>query len=196
MLSQLGYLALPGELVEKLYDGQRLTPAELALSEGVPLVANKLLGHIPRLEPVLQILNAVTASDAEIASLGEGTVGLGARMPGLVLQYDTVVAQGLSSDVAMQTVRVKSARHGAALVEQSAALVGAAAGAAEIREIPLRMVQPGMTVIHDLRTPQGTLLIPRGFEVSESFLQRLRNFGSHILAEKVKVIVHGPAPAR
>jgi len=58
-----------------------------------------------------------------------------------------------------------------------------------IREMPLRVVQPGMTLMHDLRTPLGTLLVPRGFEVTETFLQRIVNFGPGILAEKVQVLV-------
>ena len=190
MLSQLGYVSLPVELVEKLYYGEKLTPEEMTLSEGVPKVANNLLGHIPRLEPVLQILNAVTASDQQLARLGDGTIGLGAKILAITLQYDTLVAQGHNSAAAIQTVRGKSDRYGAALVEKFAKLVGAGPDIDEIRELPLRMVRPGMTIMNDLRTHQGTLLVPRGFEVSESFLQRLHNFGSGILEERVKVMVH------
>jgi response regulator RpfG family c-di-GMP phosphodiesterase len=192
MLSQLGYVSLPVELVEKLYYGEKLTPEEVTLSEGVPQVADKLLGHIPRLEPVLQILNAVTASDQQLARLGDGTIGLGARILAITLHYDTLVAQGHGSAEAVQTVRQKSERYGTTLVEKFATLVGVGASVDEIRELPLRMVQPGMTIMNDLRTHQGTLLVARGFEVSESFLQRLHNFGSGILEERVKVVVHAP----
>jgi len=56
MLSQLGYLSLSVGLAEKLYYGQRLTTEEQQLADAVPQVAQRLLSHIPRLEPVLQIL--------------------------------------------------------------------------------------------------------------------------------------------
>lgn len=189
MLSQLGYLSLPVELVEKLYYGERLTQEEKVLAEGVPTVAGKLLGHIPRLEPVLQILSAVSASDEQLKALGDGTIGLGARMLSIALDYDTLVVQGHSTDVAVQTLRSKANRYGEPLLEKFASHMGAAAGTAEIREMPLRLVQPGMIVMDDLRTHMGTLLVPRGFEVSETFLERLRNFGTGILAEKVRVRV-------
>lgn len=192
MLSQLGYLTLPVELVEKLYYGERLTEEEKVLAEGVPQVANKLLGHIPRLEPVLQILGAVSATDAQLKALGDGAIGIGARILSMVLEYDTLVSQGHSTDVSVQTLRSRAQRYGAALLEKFASHLGAAAGTSEIREIPLRLVQPGMTIMDDLRTHMGTLLVPRGYEVSETFLERLRNFGSTILAEKVRVMV--PAP--
>jgi response regulator RpfG family c-di-GMP phosphodiesterase len=189
MLSQLGYLSLPVELVEKLYYGERLTPEERVLADGVPLVANKLLDHIPRLEPVVQILGAINASNEALRALGDGTIGLGARLLSLVLDFDTLVTQGHSSDVAMQTVRGKAARYGEPLIEKFGKLIGAAAGANEMREMPLRLVQPGMTIMDDIRTHMGTLLVPRGFEITETFLQRLHNFGASILAEKVKVLV-------
>ena len=189
MLSQLGYLSLPVELVEKLYYGERLTSEESELAKGVPEVAHKLLGHIPRLEPIMQILSAVTYSADQLRVLGEGTIGLGARILGIVLDYDTLVTQGHTSDVAVQTLRANSTRYGSQWIEKFAALVGAGSGTSEIREIPLRMVQPGMTIMHDLRTHLGTLLVPRGFEVSEPFLERLKNFGAGILNEKVKVLV-------
>src|ERR1700683_3777596 len=64
MLSQIGYISLPIELVEKLYYGKRLTPEERVLADGAPLVAQKLLGRIPRLEPVMEILAAVRKGDA------------------------------------------------------------------------------------------------------------------------------------
>ena len=40
----------------------------------------------------------------------------------------------------------------------------------------------------DLRTSVGTLLVPKGFEVTETFLERMRNFGSGILQERVRVM--------
>jgi response regulator RpfG family c-di-GMP phosphodiesterase len=189
MLSQMGYLSLPVELVEKLYYGAKLTPEEQILADAVPEVAGKLLNHIPRLEPVLQILNAIRYSEQQLKQLGDGTIGLGARILLLVLDYDTLVTQGYSNDVAMQTVRGKSSRYGDSLVEKFAAHMGAGSANNEIREIPLRAVQPGMMIIDDLRTHLGTLLVPRGLEVSETFLARLHNFGSTILDEKVKVMV-------
>ena len=189
MLSQIGYLSLPVELVEKLYYGEHLTPEEQTLSEGVPEVASKLLGHIPRLEPVMQILNAVTANDAELRMLGEGTIGLGARILQMTLEFDSLRAQGHSVTVAIKTVRGKSARFGEALVEKFAMLVGGAGGRSEVKEMPLKFVRAGMIIMDDLCTHTGTLLVPRGFEVSETFLARLHNFGSGMLAEKVRVLV-------
>jgi CheY-like chemotaxis protein len=189
MLSQLGYLSLPTQLVEKLYYGERLTLEEKTLAGGVTEVAMKLLGNIPRLEPVLQILEALRWKDEQIARLGDGTVGIGTRILGLVLEYDSLVAQGHSMDVAVQTLRRRNSRFGTRLVEQFAAHLGAGSGANELRELSLRSVLPGMIIMQDVRTQAGTLLVARGFEVSSTFLERIHNFGPDLLGETIKVMI-------
>jgi hypothetical protein len=50
---------------------------------------------------------------------------------------------------------------------------------------------PGMVFLDELRTSVGTLLVPKGFEVTEPFLERVRNFGPNILQEKVRVTLRG-----
>jgi len=35
----------------------------------------------------------------------------------------------------------------------------------------------------------GTLLVPRGFEVTDTFLEKVRNFSEGMLTEKIKVLV-------
>lgn len=188
MLSQLGYISLPVELVEKLYYGERLSPEEKTLADGTAKVASKLLGRIPRLDPVLQILDTVNGQ-GDGSPLVEGMVRLGANILKMALDYDALIAQGHTSSVAVQTLRSQSKSYDAQLVEQFADFVGAGASRNEVRELPLRVVTPGMTFLEDVRTHMGTLLVPKGFEVTEAFLERMRNFGSGMLSDKVKVLV-------
>jgi len=189
MLSQIGYLSLPAELVEKLYYGETLTAEEKTLASGVPDVVSSLLENVPRLEPVIQILIALHWTDEQIARLGDGTIGLGTRILGLVLEYDTLVTQGHAVDIAIQTLKARASRFGESLIDQFATHVGARSSIKELREMPLRVVQPGMTIMQDIRTHMGTLLVARGFEVTSLFLERARNFGPDLLNESVRVLV-------
>jgi len=189
MLSQIGYISLPIELVEKLYYGKRLTPEERILADGAPLVAQKLLGRIPRLEQVMEILAASRQSKIE---LPEGLVKLGASVLRLVLEYDAQIAQGHSSEVALSSIRAQAGRFDSKLLESLESLVGLASGAPEVKEVAVGKVTPGMVFMDDLYTHVGTLLVPKGFEVTEAFLERARNFGPGILQEKVRVL----APAK
>ena len=187
MLSHIGYLSLPGDLVDKLYNGETLTPVEKTLAEGVPEVAMTLLENIPRLDPVMQILAAMRWTDEQIMRLGDGTIGLGTRILCLILEYDVLITQGHATDVAVQTLRRRASRFGEDLIEKFAHYLGAGSGKAEARQMALKAVQPGMVIMQDIRTQMGTLLVARGFEVSSAFLERSRSFGPDLLNEIVKV---------
>jgi response regulator RpfG family c-di-GMP phosphodiesterase len=162
MLSQIGYIALPNELVEKLYYGKRLSAEERTLVDAAPQVAQKLLKHIPRLDPVIAILSASRALNADPS---ESLVKSGAQVLRLVFEYDAHCA----------------------LLETLEGLVGVGLQAEEIAEVAVGRVTVGMVFQDDLRTAVGAVLIPKGFEVTEAFLERLRNFGPAIVQEKVRV---------
>jgi len=190
MLSQIGYISLPIELVEKLYYGKRLTPEERVLADGAPLVAQKLLGRIPRLEPVMEILAAIRQSKLEMP---DGLVKLGADILRLVLDYDAQIVQGHSANVALSSIRAQTGRFDHKLVENLVSLVGLAVGTPDVKEVPVGRLTSGMVFMDDLYTHVGTLLAPKGFEVTETFLERARNFGPGILQEKVRILAH-PQP--
>jgi response regulator RpfG family c-di-GMP phosphodiesterase len=191
MLSQIGYVSLPVELCEKLYYGHRLTPEESTLAEGVPQIATNLLQHIPRLEPVTQVLTALQWRDEQIMRLGDGTIGMATRILAMVLEYDGLITRGVAISSAVKTMHERVGRYGAELLEKFAAYVGSGSSKAELRELPLREVQSGMVMMQEVRTDEGTLLAPRGLEIGPAFLERMRTFGPGLLAEQVKVLVPG-----
>jgi response regulator RpfG family c-di-GMP phosphodiesterase len=192
LLSQVGYLSLPPELVYKLYYGEPVTTEEARLASAVPSVAIKLLEHIPRLEPVMQILAALTLNERQLAHLGDGTIGLAAKVLGLVLEYDVLTARGQPVDVALKALRDRAGHYGASLIEKFASHLGAAASPSDTRLLPLQHVRPGMIMAQDVRTHTGTLIVPRGFVVTLAFLEKVANFGPDLMAEKVEVCVGSP----
>lgn len=185
MLSQIGYISLPVELVEKLYYGKRLDPEERVLADGAPQVAQKLLRRIPRLEPVLEILSAIQKSEN---TLPEGLIKQGATILSIVVEYDALIAQGHAVDGAIQKLRANQSRYDLKVVNVLESLLGGGVGAQEACEIMVSNIKPGMVFIDDLYTHIGTLLVPKGFEVTEAFLERAQNFGPGILQEKVRVM--------
>lgn len=188
MLSQIGYLSLPSELVEKIYYGENLTPEERILSGGVPKVAGNLLRHIPRLEPVVEILEALNDAGQPVGHLDSSTA-TAARILRLVIDYDGLISQGHTPDESAQLMQSRADRYGARLLKDFATYLGTSSGEMQVIEVPLRHVSPGMTILQDVRTELGMLLVARGFEVSERFVERIKNFGPGLLAEKVAVRV-------
>ena len=187
LLSQLGYASLPAALMDKLYNGGKLTLEEQTKVNAVPDMANKLLEHIPRLEPVIQILAALKWSDAQIAALGEGTVGLGTRILCLILEYDALSARGMTHESICDQLRARTTRFGPKLINQLDACVLNSDRAEQSNEMPLSEVRPGMILLQEIRTSTGALLVPKGFEVTKSFLDRIGNIAPELLDTRVRV---------
>jgi len=187
LLSQIGYLAVPSEIVEKVHSGAALTPDQQALASAVPAVATKLLDHIPRLDPVLQILTALTWTDAQIAKLGDGTIGLGTRILGLALEFDALKAQGKTKDAALQSLSARVGRFGEKLFGQLGLCAATDDSSQESHEIPLRRVVAGTTILQEIRTRKGVLLVPKGFAVTKTFLERISSLAPELLDQIVRV---------
>jgi len=187
MLSQIGYISLPTELVEKLYYGKRLTAEERELTEGAPRVAHSLLSRIPRIESVLDILTLSQTMDA--AHGGDGLLKNGADILRLVLAYDALLVAGNSVNTALQDLKTRAPYFGPRLLDSFAALIATHAAHQDVCELPVAAIKPGMVMLDDLKTAVGTLLVPKGFEVTNAFLERKRNFDPVILQTKVRVAV-------
>jgi CheY-like chemotaxis protein len=196
MLSQLGYAALPPALLDKVYHAQTLTEDEKAKLDAVPDMANTLLEHIPRLEPVIQILAALKWSDTQIAALGDGTIGLATRILCLILEYDHLTARGMSHESACEHLRARTSRFGAKLLTLLESLETAPEGGrVQSQEMPLSQVPPGMILQQELRTSAGQLLVPKGFEVTKTFLERVNNLAPELLPSTVRVAQPAGKPA-
>lgn len=194
MLSQLGYITVPQPILEKMYAGQPLTEPEKQKVDAVPDVSNALLEHIPRLEPVIQIVTALKWDDAAVAKLGDGTIGLGTRILGAVIEYEALVAAGKNRDQIFNELHRKSGRYGEKLVMQLDDCIAhkdriMIARTPEEREILLRDVMPGARLQTELRTDSGVLLVPLNFEVTKTLLDRIANIHPDLLVKPVRVSV-------
>ena len=150
-------------------------------------MANKLLEHIPRLEPVIQILAALKWADTRLAALGEGTIGLGARILSLILEYDELVARGMTHAAACDQLAARRMRFGPRLIEHLDACISTAPEASLAMEIPLAQLMCGMILEEELRTAAGVLIVPKGFEVTKTFLDRISNLAPQLRDSKVRV---------
>jgi hypothetical protein len=157
----------------------------LLLSE-VPKVTQRLLARIPRLENVAAILAyAARAQDAKIPASAEAAKNAAVLLN--VLEFDALMSRGESARTAIATLRARWGAKYAPLLAHLAALHDTVDSGTQLREIRLCDVVPGMILMDELRTDRGTLLVSSGYEVSQSFVDRMRNFGSELLAERVRV---------
>jgi HD domain-containing protein len=186
LLSQVGYVSLPIELVDKAVRGEPLNAAEELLLSEVPRVTQCLLARIPRLENVAAIV--AYAARPQIAKIpASADVAANAAVLMNVLEFDALTSRGESAQTAIATLRARWGANSAPLLAHLGALHNTADSGTQLREIRVCDVVPGMILMDDLRTELGTLLVSSGYEVSQSFVDRMRNYAPGLLAERVRV---------
>lgn len=192
MLSQLGAITLPAETVEKVHYGRPLTDAERSMVERVPTITHQLLESIPRLEVVRGILSA-SAKPLRRLELArddaDRLVLLGAHVLRTAIELDALEAQGMSASLAADTLRGRAGIIDPQIVEALSRVHASSAPRDEVRELPISAIAVGMVFAADVKTRSGTLLVTHGYEVTQGFVERARNFAPGTVQEPVRVIV-------
>jgi len=196
MLSRVGYVTLPPEVVEKLDQGQPLKVAETGMVERLPAVTDKLLANIPRLEVVRAILAShfrVARPPAKYSAADEAIITRGARLLFLVTDFDALEAKGIAAPAAVSTLRGRAINYDPALLEALVTIRGNLTQE-DLRELRLRELRPGMVLAEDLRMVSGVLFVGRGYVVTETFVERCKNFRAGLVREPVRVVVPASPP--
>jgi len=184
MLSQLGSISLPEETAERFYNGQELSAQEKAMVARMPKVTEELLANIPRLEPVREILTE-QGTPLE-AGRGKTDIPLGARILKIVVEFDELESRGLSVLLALDTMLGREGWYDPQILQAFVQIKGEQR---VVKEIPLQAVRVGMVFAEDVRTKAGILLVARGYEVTQSFIEKVRNFRKGLVNEPLLVVV-------
>lgn len=193
MLAPAGFLTLPPRLQDALHRGAPLTPEERdAVLRGATAAAD-LVRSVPRMEGVRDILLHFREP---YAGPGDGPRGedlpLGARILRVAADFDDLETQGLQPTDGLRILQGRADTYDPAVLADLATLRGEGQRTPHT-SMALREVRLGMIFAEDLRTPDGTLLIGRGQEVSTWLLDRIENYWSEdTLSLTVRTML--PAP--
>ena len=183
MLSQLGAVTIPQELLDRSDAHTELREDERKLIEGIPEVTARLLANIPRLEPCARMIAAAGASSMPS---GDDGIGRGARILRLMTEYEAMLASGTSATAAL--VQLRRLGHPLAAVEVLSALDAEPTTVKRQIAAMVRDLKPGMTLDEDVRARNGVLLVARGQELTSALLERILNFHRLLgLSEPIRV---------
>jgi FixJ family two-component response regulator len=193
LLSQVGCVAIPEDIVSRAVAGQSLAPDEQRMFDGHGQIGAKLLAHIPRLEHVSAIIASQRAEPrADAVPLDPATApveALGGAVLRAAIAFDGLITAG--------TDRHAAAKHVAARVRELpapafAALLHAceASGPSVHRALPVRALEPGMTLEEDVVSTKGVRLVLKGQEITPTLLARLRSYAAGAgVVEPIRVLL-------
>ncbi len=219
MLSQIGSVVLAPETVAKLNVGSPLDAEEQLQVHVLPWQAENLLAQIPRLEDVRRIIHdqCVAYEDCRpVLRLSEGgpdgraagpdgsTAGgadvvTGAQMLRIAVDLETLEAGGIKRRVALGVLAHRQGAYDPSLLDALLGTAGPENGDVGALQLLASELKPGMTLVRDVTDPSGRLLVGRGYQVSESLIERLRNLrATTTISEPIyvsAVVTPAPLPA-
>jgi response regulator RpfG family c-di-GMP phosphodiesterase len=177
MLCQIGCVAVPGDVLERAYRRQTLSPEQEALHRSHPSVGRELLAAIPRLERVAEIVGYQSKHYSGGGFPDDDREGddlpLGSRIIHAALDYDAVVSAGGSPADAVRELRMRGSQYDPAVIAALASVTDAERGYEE-RRVGVDELSPEMILAEDIESPTGMCLIVRGQEMSPALQSRLR----------------------
>jgi response regulator RpfG family c-di-GMP phosphodiesterase len=200
MLSQLGMVTLPEELVGKIARGEPLHGAELRAYLEHPRAGHDLLVNIPRLEGVAQIVRYQEkrwdGSGAPADDRRGDRIPLGARLLKAALDFDSMLSAGHSTARAVREMQGRTGYYDPAVIE-AVTTIHKGEIDAEIKAVRAVDLVNGMVLAGDIFSPTGLLLLAKGTEITPSVRLRLFNVASKGgLQEPIRVMTPPPpAPA-
>jgi response regulator RpfG family c-di-GMP phosphodiesterase len=193
MLSQIGCVALPTVLLNKVYSGEPLQENEVSMYASHPMIGFRLLENIPRLESIAQMVrdqhrNCSSYADQPYSHITQD-IELGSKILRVASDYDHFIQTGLSHAEIIQQMLHKSAIYDSDIVE--------ALGNQEISQdawktilVDVRSAKQGMIANEDIYSKDGTLLLRKGTEISLATLETLKLTAKNLgVVEPFRVLV-------
>jgi CheY-like chemotaxis protein len=192
LLSQLGCITLPADVLARASNGAALSDEERRLFESHPDVAGKLIGSIPRLEAVAAMVAGQMNVPARDLSQGDTTTWapekIGAAILWAAVRFDKHVSMGRMPEQAAQLVLQAAPGLPLAITEAMVNAISAGSGLVMTRAVSLRELAVGMTIDADVLSERGTRLVPSGTEVNSTVLERLKAVASGVgVIEPIRV---------
>jgi CheY-like chemotaxis protein len=179
LASQLGYIVLPHELCEKLEAKRPLSDDEQRMVDRAPAMTEHLLANIPRLEGVRAMLALHVKPPRRKLTADPGTqlIELGAHLLRVAIDIETLESNRADRSISpVQTLLARPELYDPEVLEAVERLYREQAARQGVTSVQAAGLRVGMVLAEDARLTTGTLLVARGYDVTASFIERIKNF--------------------
>jgi CheY-like chemotaxis protein len=178
VFSQLASITLPEEEAENVFQRKRLVPKVEKLVRKFPEVIDHLLGNIPRLEEVREILDCLMVNEEPYRADDKTLVFQAYEILRAALEYDYIETEGHDSEIALATLKGGKKAFQPEAVEAMSQLLHKSKTRYLVNELAMSELEVGMRLAQDLKLETEMLVAPKGTDISRHFLQVLHNYES------------------
>jgi FixJ family two-component response regulator len=182
LVCQLGNVTLTDDTARKLYGGLPTTVQERIQIEAASKLTGGIIRHIPRLEPVTQILEDLASSRRS----DDPRLESGARILRLVLAYEAFERTSKSRTAALRQIKDMAPQFDPRTFQALMDVVGSPELEGE-KLVKLADLHPGMVTAEEWLSASGVLVVAAGVEITEGLMARLMNFPDGYLVPRILV---------
>lgn len=199
MLSVVGFVTLPDSLIRKVELGKPLTDAEEKQFLAHPAFGARLVAKIPRMERVAAIVayqeKHFEGGGAPKDLVKGEQIPLGARILKTVVDFDILLANGMTKSEAMAKLDRRKGMYDPAVVAALAEVISDHARYT-LQKVHLHGLEPGMIMAEDLYGQRGTetlLLVAKGRELNATVIEFLLDNSRNIKINQPVAVIQ-PMP--
>jgi len=184
MLCNIGFVALPPELVEKACKFEEMTISESEMYLSHTKTASSLLIHIPRFKEIAQIIEKL-----EYTSENRSKMPIGTRLIRIARDFDLYSSGGIEITSAIKKMKDIPDLYDEIFINVLEKVVAGKKGYVA-RDLEFKDVKEGMIIREDVRTKDKVLLLKKGQVLNATCMTRLNNYHKSVgLKEPLCVIV-------
>lgn len=185
MLSQLGCVTVPEEILEKSESGSLLSPDENAMLQGQSEVAAELIHKIPRLDRAARLIELL-GNNFEPSETNPFSRTLESRILQAAAMLEDHSTRGDGPGAALREIETDRGTFDQEFVEAFERVIASLPSA--LRNVKLADLRSGMILAAPLNTTHGQTLVGAGQTVTEAVLSRIRNFSKNTpIAEPIAI---------
>jgi response regulator RpfG family c-di-GMP phosphodiesterase len=178
MLSQIGCITLPGELLKKMGLSEAFTPEEKHMLKNFPGIGSRLISPVPRMEKVASMIASQQKAFNDFhdtRDTPQDPVATGAQLLRICIDYDSHLSRGLPQAEAIDRIfRCPDRTYNPAMMLRLQDLM-IPKYTDRAKEVTVLELQNGMIMAENLVSSKGTLLVLKGTELNEFHIARLHN---------------------
>lgn len=194
MLSPLGIITVPPEILDKLARGAQLVPKEEKILSEHPKIGHDLIINLPHLEKIAKIIkNQNKHFDFDEEATGpcnsEIDVPFGVQLLSVVKDFDAFVSSGIKPAEALNRIRNKGKYYNKFIVDALSSIVSEELGD-KTCSLKVKELSVGMVFLENVTTTSGQIICSKGTEIHQFLLERMKSFSTIVtIKEPIKVIV-------
>ncbi len=179
LLSFIGCVSIPNEILEKVYKNMDLDDIEKEIYAKHPETGANLIKNIPRFENIAEGIKYqyfnYDGTNSKISDKKADELPLIARLLKVAHDFNYYLNRGFSVDDAILQMKVKSFNYDPKILTSLMVLNNYTAKGFVIKSILFKQLRIGMVLEEDLRDEEDFVLIRKGQELTDIMMLRLIN---------------------